>query len=70
MLRIKKDVDISKFSKLTAFLKNRSVGYSPEKSPVFSKEQLIDFIGNAPDDKYLLMKVRFYPFNYSYLLTD
>ncbi|KAJ8910766.1 hypothetical protein NQ315_009075 [Exocentrus adspersus] len=37
MLRIKNDIDISRFSKLTAFLKNRSVGYLPEKSPVFSK---------------------------------
>ncbi|KAJ8912588.1 hypothetical protein NQ315_005751 [Exocentrus adspersus] len=59
MLRIKNDIDISRFSKLTAFFKNRSVGYLPEKSPVFSKEQLMDFLLHAPDGKYLLMKLPF-----------
>ncbi|XP_031348032.1 uncharacterized protein LOC116174282 [Photinus pyralis] len=57
MLRIKNDIDISQFSKLSAFLKKCSVGYSAEKSLVFSKNQLINFLTSACDEQYLLMKV-------------
>lgn len=59
MLRIKNNVDIGRFPKLIGFIKSRSIGYVPEKSQVFSKEQLTEFLTKAPNEKYLLLKVRF-----------
>ncbi|KAJ3661564.1 hypothetical protein Zmor_005955 [Zophobas morio] len=56
-LDIKNGVNISKYSKLRAFLKRQNEGYTPKKAPVFKKEQVDRFLHTAPDNLYLLMKV-------------
>lgn len=56
-LDIKKGIDMSKYSKLRAFLKRQNEGYLPKKSRVFTKEQVDNFLNNAPDNLYLMQKV-------------
>lgn len=56
-LDLKKGVNISKYSKLRAFLKRQNEGYRPKKARVFTKEQVDGFLNTAPDNLYLLMKV-------------
>ncbi|KAK9751931.1 Phage integrase family [Popillia japonica] len=56
-LDIKKGIDMSKYSKLRAFLKRQSGGYLPKKSRVFTKEQVDNFLNNALDYSYLMQKV-------------
>lgn len=56
-LQIKNNVDISKYYKLIAFLKRKSVGYRPKKSKIFTSEQINTFLNEAPDTKYLMIKV-------------
>jgi hypothetical protein len=50
-------VDISKFSTLIAFLKKKNVGYRPKKASVFTKDEFIKFLREAPDEKFLPHKV-------------
>lgn len=50
------NVDISKFMKVRAFLKQQRVGYRAKKSKSFTKYELNKFL-SAPDDKYLIHKV-------------
>lgn len=56
-LDIKNGIDISKYSKLRAFLKRQNEGYLPKKSRVFTKEEVDRFLNSAPDNLYLMMKV-------------
>jgi integrase len=56
-LSLKHQVDISKFFKLHALLKRKSEGYQPKKAKTFSPNEIKQFIGEAPDMKYLLLKV-------------
>lgn len=58
-LLINNNVEIRNFQKLIPFLKKKSVGYRPKKSKVFSREQLDKFLVEAPDSKYLMMKVKY-----------
>lgn len=53
----KKDIDISKYKKLTAFLKQKGRNYVPKKSKTLSQEEILKFLLNAPDEIYLMMKV-------------
>ncbi|KAK4873827.1 hypothetical protein RN001_013187 [Aquatica leii] len=46
-LNIKNDIDISKYSKLLAFVKRQNEGYLPKKSRVFTKEQVVLILGIA-----------------------
>lgn len=46
-----------RFAKLTAFLKNQNRTYKPKKANVLQKEDIETFLREAPDDKFLLMKV-------------
>ncbi|PSN48199.1 hypothetical protein C0J52_03578 [Blattella germanica] len=50
-------VSAESFNKLLCFLKNKNVGHRPRKLKVFSRKDVNKFLNNAPDDKYLLMKV-------------
>lgn len=59
-LAIKENIDISKFFKLVAFLKQKNSSYKPKKSKVFTKEEINKFIVEAPDDEYLSKKVYFF----------
>lgn len=56
-LMVNNDVDISRYSKLIAYLKNKSTGYKPKKSKTFSREEIYKFLLQAPDDHYLMHKV-------------
>lgn len=39
------------------FLKNQTIDYHPKKALVFEKEEIIKFLKEATDDKYLFIKV-------------
>lgn len=58
MLKLKKNIDISKYSKLLAFIKRKNENYKPKKSKILTMEQVDEFLMKAPDEKYLMMKVR------------
>lgn len=58
-LSIYKDVDISKYDKLQAFLKRSSEGYVPKKSKILEEDDINKFIQEADDKIYLAMKVGF-----------
>lgn len=56
-IMVKNNIDISKFSKLNAFLKKQNVGYKAKKSAVFTREDINKFLTEAPDKNYLMWKV-------------
>jgi tRNA 2-selenouridine synthase SelU len=56
---IKVNVDISKYSKLVAFLKRQNVGYQAKKSKTLTKEQIERFLTEGPDEMYLMANVNF-----------
>ncbi|KAB0795993.1 hypothetical protein PPYR_10054 [Photinus pyralis] len=49
-LLINNNVDIRKYSKLIAYLKNKSVGHKSKKSRTFSRDEMYKFLHNAPDE--------------------
>jgi hypothetical protein len=51
------NVDISKYEKLTSFLKQNATGYQPKKAKIFLKEDIDKFLLSAPDEQYLMKKV-------------
>ncbi len=56
-LRINDNLDISKFTTLLAFLKKKNAGFKPLKTTLFTEEQIEKFINDAPDDRWLDVKV-------------
>lgn len=56
-IRLKKNIDISKYYKLIAFLKRQNSHYIPKKSSVFTQEEITTFITKAPDASYIAIKV-------------
>ena len=73
----KNNIDISKYAKLIAYLKKQNIGYHPRKSSIFTKQDVENFLKNAPF-QFLPQKVWFigryvffdlyYSFKYSRLL--
>ena len=62
-LIIHRDIDISKFAKLKAYLKRQSDGYLSKKSNVSTPDNINRFPKEASDDTHLLQKVcKFYIF--------
>lgn len=57
-LIVKNNIDISKYAQLIAFLKKKIDGYKPKKANVFSPKEIQKFITEAPDVRYLAMKVK------------
>ncbi|KAK4882876.1 hypothetical protein RN001_006195 [Aquatica leii] len=55
-LNINKNIDISKFLKVTVFLKRISKNYVPKKSKVLEFKHIEKFLVEANDDRYLAMK--------------
>lgn len=55
--RTNDDIDIGKYSKLLEFLKEKNSGYKPLRSKVFTDEEIEKFINEAPDDRWLDVKV-------------
>ncbi|KAJ3659552.1 hypothetical protein Zmor_011236 [Zophobas morio] len=58
-LKLKENVDISKYYKVIAFLKRKNDSYTPKKAAVFEKHQITKFILEAPDEIFLSSKVIF-----------
>ncbi|KAJ8980014.1 hypothetical protein NQ317_016470 [Molorchus minor] len=58
VINIRENVDISKFPKLLAFFEEKKMrDLNQKKSNVLTIEQVDQFLREAPDDKYLFMKV-------------
>ena len=57
VLKVKKDLDISKYYKVTAYIKRQNVGFRAKKAKVFTQEDITKFMKEAPDEIYLLIKV-------------
>lgn len=57
-LAIKNNIHIKQYPKLSAFLKQKSVGFRPQRSKTLSKCEMDLFLLEAPNDKYLMMKVK------------
>lgn len=68
-LIVQDNVDISKFSKLIAFLKRKSVGYRAKKSRIFTRTEISRFLLEAPDESFLMMKVNIMTYGLYFLLT-
>ncbi|KAK4887130.1 hypothetical protein RN001_003401 [Aquatica leii] len=56
-LNLHQNVDISKFNKLHALLKQASVGYLPKKSKILEEDNINKFINEADNELYLAVKV-------------
>ncbi|KAJ8970127.1 hypothetical protein NQ317_001998 [Molorchus minor] len=56
IIMVNNNVDISRYSKLIAYLKNKSVGYKSMKSRTFAREEIYKFLLQATDDHYLMHK--------------
>lgn len=56
-IQINENIDISQYKKLLAFLKRQNDTYEAKKSKVLTMENVTMFLKEAPDDKFLLMKV-------------
>lgn len=57
VISIKKNIDISKYVHLIAFLKSKSQGYQPKKSKMLTKQDVTRFLLEAADSSFLLVKV-------------
>ncbi|CAH1126096.1 unnamed protein product [Ceutorhynchus assimilis] len=56
-LNVNENVDISRYLKLRAFLKKKSLGYQAKKSRVLEMEHIEKFLLEAPDKDFLSTKV-------------
>lgn len=56
-LKLKNNIDISKFNNLIKFIKSQQEGYTPKKSKVLEKHHVEKFISDAPDNIFLMTKV-------------
>lgn len=65
-LAIYRNVDISKYVKLQAFLKRMSAGYVPKKSKILEDSDINKFINEADNKLYLAIKVGV---NFIYFVT-
>jgi hypothetical protein len=66
MISINKNLDLSKYTNLIAFLKRQSEGYCAKKSKSFSKENIEKFLTTANDEDYLMQKVRVFFLSYKF----
>ena len=57
-IKIKEKVDLGSFENLAGFLKQTSVGFEPKQSDVLTKDQIRQFISDAPDLQFLATKVK------------
>lgn len=56
-IQINENTDISQYKKLIAFLKRQNDSYEAKKSKVLTMENVTQFLKEAPDDTFLLIKV-------------
>lgn len=52
------NVDIKKYAKLLEYLKLKNKGYQPKKSNTLCKSHINKFLAEAPNEKYLMTKVK------------
>ena len=57
MINLELSINIGRYYKLVSFLKRKNVGFVPKKSKVFLFEEINKFMVEAPNDKYLMLKV-------------
>ena len=57
MLHLREKTDVKLFDEVEAFVKNKNKGYVPKKSEV-SRQQLKKFLREAPNDIFLMYKVK------------
>lgn len=57
-LAINNDISIESYSKLHSFLKRKSEGFQPKKAKTFTSDEINRFINEAPDYRYLAVKVK------------
>ncbi len=57
MLKIKENIVIGTFHKVSLLMKQANVGYQPIKAMVFSQEDVNTLLTKADDETFLLMKV-------------
>ncbi|XP_023311992.1 uncharacterized protein LOC111691272 isoform X1 [Anoplophora glabripennis] len=57
LVNINHNINISKYKKLQALLKRKSEGYVGKKAKIYSPEQIKTFIDEAPDERFLFLKV-------------
>lgn len=60
MIQIKHRLNIYHYPNLIAFLKQKNKGYKSKKSKVLSAEHINQFLEEAPDNKFLAIKVNKY----------
>lgn len=56
-LNIIDNIDISKFYKLVALIKNKRKGHKFKKFKILEKDHLVTFLEAAPDLTFLMIKV-------------
>lgn len=56
-IMIKHNINISKYTKLIAFIKQKNTGYKPKKPNIFTRDDVHKFLIEAPDQMYLMWKV-------------
>lgn len=56
-LNAKISLDISKYKKLTTYIKEQTHGYQRSQSKGFSRGDIEKFLIEAPDDRFLMIKV-------------
>ena len=56
-IKVHKNIDIGKYSKLTAYLKSESRGYKAKKAAVLERAHVEEFLTRACDKEYLMIKV-------------
>ncbi|KAJ8921370.1 hypothetical protein NQ315_002986 [Exocentrus adspersus] len=57
MLKVHKGIDISKYGKLTSYLKVGSRKYKTKKAKILERNQIEEFLKKAPNVEYLQVKV-------------
>ena len=57
-LSVHNNIKIENYPRLRALLKRKSEHYTPKKSRTFSPENIQKFLDEAPDEVYLVTKVR------------
>ena len=57
MINVKENIDIGKFSAVTALLKNKSSGFQSKKASTLTTENVHQFLAEAPNEFYLATKV-------------
>lgn len=56
--RANDDIEIGTYARLLEYLKEKNAGYKPVRSKLFTEDEIERFINEAPDDRWLDVKVK------------